>query len=159
MLWRKKNIIIVLLLIFLIVAVGSLVIYKNMNQKNNDSLPLKTSTTQAVDSLDIKNLYLYTDDININTQEKIESAVYSTVKESLPGVKKLEGTVRNDSFISSKMGTGSLITFLVDIKSVQRSYKISLGTDEDTGENSLYVLCPTEPELIYPAFSCKGDTE
>lgn len=67
------------------------------------------------------------------------------------------GVLREQSYKKTVNGSVTNITFLIDIANLKRSYKISIGKDTSTTENSMYILCPSSEELIYPAFDCKDD--
>ncbi|HJP81572.1 MAG TPA: hypothetical protein VJ841_04220 [Candidatus Saccharimonadales bacterium] len=69
----------------------------------------------------------------------------------------ITGSIRDGSYKKSAEGTVITIQFLIDIPSVKRTYKINIGRDSSTGENSLYILCPDTNELKYGTFDCVDD--
>lgn len=71
----------------------------------------------------------------------------------------VEGVIRTDSYTQREEGSATVSTLLIDIPSVKRTYKVSSsGSGDPNGDNSLFILCPSQDELRYGAFNCKDDT-
>lgn len=105
--------------------------------------------------LRIENFSAYPD-ITPSTQTAIVDSLQQYIDKT-NSTTAITGAIRDGSYNKATDGTISITTFLIDISAVQRTYKIHIGSDTSTGENSLYVLCPTDAELKYPPFECKDD--
>jgi hypothetical protein len=105
--------------------------------------------------LQIENFSAYPD-ITPSTQTAIVNSLQQYIDKT-NSTTAITGVVRNGSYNKTTDGAISITTFLIDISAVQRTYKVHIGSDTSTGENSLYILCPTDAELQYPPFECKDD--
>lgn len=92
---------------------------------------------------------------NTSTETSIESAISGHISTRVT----LAGVVRTNSLKVTTSGTAKETRFIVDIPTIKQSYIASLGEDSQTGESSLYILCPTAQEMIYPSFNCQDNTQ
>ena len=95
--------------------------------------------------------------IGKNIHTAIEEKI--TTDEGQSPTKSHSGNVRNDSFKTVKNDSGvPYSTILVDFPSLKRTYKVSLLGGDQYEQAILYIECPTEKELVYPAKECKGNS-
>jgi hypothetical protein len=156
MIYNKKLVIGLLAAIIVIIgiAVTAALTMRSTKTADNstDATPQATSSSSP---LRIENFSSYPD-IDITTKATITESIDHYIADVSHNSDPV-GIVREGSYRQTGDGITSNIVFLVDIASLKRSYKIDLGSDISTGENSLYILCPAISELIYPAFDCKDD--
>jgi len=98
--------------------------------------------------------------LSSDKQSVIVSGIDNYLKADSIKTDNLMGIVRKDSFTQREVYGSNVITVLIDIPNAKRSYKISSsGSGSPDGDNSLYILCPAQDELIYGSFNCKDDTD
>ncbi len=123
---------------------------QSSNKSTTPTTPILTDSGLTIDN--------FAKDTSINstsTESSIESAISSHISTRVT----LAGTVRAKSLAVTGSGTAKNTRFIVDIPSIKQSYVVSLGEDSQTGESSLYILCPTSEEMIYPSFNCRDTTQ
>lgn len=109
----------------------------------------------------IDNYNQYLKDAPKNTRYNLFTSIYTTLQSN--GVEhppKSGALIRNDSFDSKLQDDGiHYNTFMIDIEEVQQSYyaQVSWSNDNsiDVGGYPILLTCPTQEQLIYPAFDCK----
>jgi hypothetical protein len=138
-----------------VLLIGGIIIAMLANQSPTQDTTTSDAAAEAPPSLYIENFFSYPNITN-GVREGITSSIQRYLGNE-PENTTLTGVIRDGSYKETSDGTISNMSFLVDIESVQRTYKISYGTDTSTGEGSLYTLCPTKDELRYPPFDCKDD--
>lgn len=154
--------IVVGVVIFAVICGGAITLAV-LNRKS-DPKPLEETSDQETPSSPQPKLDLSLQIKNFSSYPDISDATKTTIKESvnryledIPRTSAPVGVIRDGSYNKTTSGSMSNIVFLLDIASLKRSYKIDLGTDSSTGEQSLYTLCPSSTEAIYPPFDCKDD--
>ena len=152
----KKIIIAVLLISVFIIGVFVFISMQSSEQdlviENNTSI----NTSDVSKSLIIDNYNTYKDevseaDINLFTGSVSD---YLTIDKL---TKQYNAIIRDGSFTDTTDGDIHSISFIIDIASVKRSYKASIGKDASTGQNTLYTLCVDKSEQVYPDFNCMDD--
>ena len=152
----KKIIVVVLLIAVLIIGVITFVSMQNGEQdlviENNTSV----NTSDMSKSLIIDNYNTYKDEVSEADITLFAESVsdYLTIDKL---TKQYNAIIRDSSFTDTTDGDIHSISFIVDIASVKRSYKASIGKDASTGQNTLYTLCVDKSEQIYPDFNCMDD--
>lgn len=150
---RNKKLVIAASL--LIVGCGILITVAIMSA-NRKAVTTATTTAPTIDtSLHITNFSSYWN-VSAASQYAIENQINRYLADTNKSASRV-GAIRQDSFKTTTDGLISTTVFLVDIPNLKRSYKVSLGSDASTGENSIYILCPASSELLYPPFDCKDD--
>jgi hypothetical protein len=154
MIYNKKFIIGFLIFIALCIATLAVVV---LTHKDTTQPPVTDTPSQTTSDapLKIENFSSY-EDINITTKSTIVDAIEHYISDT-PHTSDPIGVIREGSYKKTTNGSITNIVFLVDIASLKRTYKIDFGTDSSTGQNTLYTLCPSTNELIYPPFNCKDD--
>jgi hypothetical protein len=155
MIYNKKFIIGLLAVVVIIGGIAAAAILMIRDSKKTDRPVDAAPQTTSSSPLRIENFSSYPD-IDITTKATITESIGHYIAD-VPHKSDPIGVIREGSYKKTGDELASNITFLVDIASLKRSYKIDLGSNLSTGENSLYTLCPAEGELIYPAFNCKDD--
>ncbi len=91
-----------------------------------------------------------------NTQKSITGSIKNFLVADKINTTNIAGKVREGSYSKESVNGGTTVNVLIDIPSIERSYKASLSRDAD-GYGGLYITCPTPDELIYEPFDCKDD--
>lgn len=117
------------------------------------------STTETTNPFYIDRLddpkYLF----SVDTRTAIVKGVEQYLKKDNVKTDKIKGAVRENSYTKKEVFGSNVVTLLIDIPDAKRTYKISSsGSGNPNGDNSLYILCPSQEELIYSAFDCKDDS-
>jgi hypothetical protein len=150
MIKNKKILTIAGLLIFILVTVGIVLVSTNSKEQEQQ----EESNPFTISGLDDPK-YLFSSD----KQAAVVSGIDYYLKADDIDTNNMRGVVRKDSFSQKEVYGSTVITILVDIADAKRTYKVSSsGSGSPDGDNSLYVLCPSQEELIYGSFNCKDDT-
>src|SRR5687768_3673377 len=142
MIYNKKVIIGAIITIIIIVAAIIAAIMSG-NQPATQEEDASTQTA-AEAPMRIENFYAYPD-IEATAREAITSSIQAYLTD-VPKDAAPVGVIRDGSYKETSNGTMSNTTFLVDIDSLKRTYKVSIGNDSSTEEYSVYTLCPTTDE-------------
>lgn len=115
-------------------------------------------------SIRIDNFKQYINNISTDDYDNATALLYSNVADSLDDnteVPKSGALIRNGSVKNIEPTTEapltSSISFLVDIASVERTYRIQFNYSNDQDAVITYpviIFCPTKSEQIYPSFPC-----
>lgn len=132
-----------------IVALGIIGLFSSNKASNTAAIPATQTTTSSA-GVTIEDFAKDTSIYSASLQQSIESAITAKVMPSTT----LTGYIRSGSLKVAATGTAKNTRFIVDIPDIKRSYVASLGEDSSTGEQSLYILCPSVDEIIYPSFNC-----
>jgi hypothetical protein len=136
------------------IAVIGYFVYSSQPQKEDSEV---SSDYVVYAPLQVDGFSAYAADISSATQTSITTSLQRYI-DTTNSTTTIKGVIRSGSYSKANTSdTMSVVTFLIDFSGIQRTYKISIGSDTSTGENSLYVLCPTTAELRYPPFNCKDD--
>jgi hypothetical protein len=154
MIYNKKFIIFIVAVILCGIGVAVVLLNRPAATPTSENTTTTTTTTSSA-ALKISNFSTY-EDIDVTTKATIVSSIDHYIADTSHTTDPI-GTIRDGSYKKTVDGTISTIVFLVDIPSLKRSYKINFGTDSSTGQQTLYTLCPTSDELVYPSFNCKDD--
>jgi len=147
---RKKLFIVVSLCVLIIATIVGFVFFSKKSPEDAQS----RSKPFSVSGLD-NPAYLFSPD----KQSVIVDGIDYYLKADGIDTNNMTGVVREDSFTKKEVYGSTVITLLVDIADAKRTYKVSSsGSGSPDGDNSLYVLCPSQEELIYGSFNCKDDT-
>ena len=150
---------IIIIVIFIIIIIGvSLLVSSGIFYRN----PLGNF-------IKIDNYKQYFKDLPQNYYDSATSILYNMVEKSFDdptvNLPKSGAIIRNDSLTTSSTEdpAGSITSFLVDIASIERTYRIQFTqiNDQDNTNNITYpvvIFCPTKQENIYPDFSCTDIT-
>jgi hypothetical protein len=149
----NKKLIASLIAIAAIILVGT-IIWLVINRFSTQAPPMETVDADVA-SVRINNLSSFTD-IDIDARATIEDSLNQHISELFPDTTST-GIVREGSYVKTIHEAGATSTFLVDFADLKLTYKITVGQDSTTGEHSVYVICPSENELIYAPFNCKDD--
>lgn len=115
-------------------------------------------------SIDIDNFSRYFKDVPQEKRDAVSAALYNTITDNLPegatvpnsGAKIRDRSV-DTQYIEASLSNYS--TFLVDIEPIQQSYRVQMSWSNNPETTvagyEILVTCPTEDQLIYPAFECK----
>jgi len=155
MIYNKKFIIGFLVVVAIIGIAVTLLLTSHKEAKTPDTSVNTSSQNTSSAPLTIKNFSSY-EDLSVTTKNTIIGAIDHYISDT-PHHTAPVGVIREGSYKKTESGTITNIVFLVDIASLKRTYKINFGTDSSTGQQTLYTLCPSSDELIYPAFNCKDD--
>jgi len=149
----SKNKLIVILIIILLVIVGTIgFLTKKSSDLSSPQTPKEVVAPFSVDGLNNPD-YLLEESDQTQISERIE---FFLSKANIKTV-NLKGEVRDGSFINTESDDGSRVenTFLVDIPAAKRTYKVMVRHEQDFV--NVYILCPSETELKYGAFTCEDD--
>lgn len=151
MIKNKKILIIAGLLIFILVVTVGIILVSTNSKEQEQKEQANPFTISGLD--DPK--YLFSSE----KQAAVVSGIDYYLKADDIDTNNMTGVVRKDSFSQKEVYGSTVITLLVDIADVKRTYKVSSsGSGSPDGDNSLYILCPSPEELIYGSFNCKDDT-
>lgn len=149
---KNKKILIIagLFILILIIIVSTILLSTNSKEQEQQ----EQSNPFTISGLDDPK-YLFSPD----KQAAIVSGIDHYITADDIDTNNMTGVVRKDSFSQKDVYGSTVITLLVDIADAKRTYKVSSsGSGSPDGDNSLYILCPTQDELIYDTFNCKDDT-
>lgn len=146
---RNRLLLVIAIVVTLVVVALGIIGIISSNKKNE----ITPQTTQAITpaSMTIDNFAKDTGIYTATVQKSIESAIVARITLNT----SLTGHVRTGSLKVTPLDTTKNTRFIVDIPDIKRSYVVSLGEDSSTGEQSLYILCLSAEEMIYPSFNCK----
>lgn len=147
---KRTALLITVVAVILISAIVWLVVSRSSSQ----TPPMETVDAD-ITSIRVNNLSSF-EDITIDARATIEDSLNQHISELVPNATST-GTVREGSYIKTINEAGASSTFLVDFADLKLTYKVTIGQDSATGEHSVYVICPSESELIYAPFNCKDD--
>lgn len=150
---NKKQLTALLVAVAAIILVGT-IIWLVVNRFSTQTPPMETIDTDVA-SVRIDNLLSF-EDIDVDTRATIEDSLNQHISELFPNTMSA-GIVREGSYVKTLHEAGATSTFLVDFADLKLTYKVTVGQDNTTGEHSVYVICPSENELIYAPFNCKDD--
>lgn len=138
-----------------VLIVFSLILF--LMTKATDSTK-KNETTAAPFS--INGLDSVTYPLEASTKQSITEQIDFYLRKADINTTNLKGAVRKGSYIEKEYDNGTLVEFLVDIRDAKRTYKVSSANSHDSeGDFSLYIVCPSEAELIYAPFECESDIQ
>lgn len=67
------------------------------------------------------------------------------------------GNIRGGSLQQSTTSIGApRVEVLVDLPDIQRTFKITIEGNEESGYQTVYITCPSPAELVYPPTPCVG---
>jgi hypothetical protein len=159
MILSKKIIIGLVVIIVLIGAVITWSVVSNLNKPK----PLAETPKDVEDASSTpKDLSLHINNFSkFPKVSSIETDVTNSINNYLADIPRQEtpiGVIRQSSYKETPTGDGATdYTFLVDIASLKITYKVSYTVGNTDGRHILYILCPSESEMIYPPTSCKDD--
>lgn len=149
MMLNKKLIIGIAVILLLTFGVVTTLFVMNQSKPVAEQTPAPTSNA----SISIENFAAYPE-LDITLQASIEEAMNGFVQEIAPNT-DAKGTIRASSYTSTPNEVGKNIVFLVDFESIKLTYKVDLGLGSTDEEQIVYIVCPSENELLYPPFKCK----
>lgn len=124
------------------------------SNKEDQHINKTTSTPFTIKGLDNPE-YLFSN----HTQTAITAEINSYLALDDINTNNVKGVVRKDSYTQDIAHDTTVTTLLIDIPTIKRTYKVlSSASGTPDGDNSLYIRCPSESELIYDTFDCKDDT-
>lgn len=144
--------------LIIIMIVSAVVIHQSRNFST--AYTPSSTDTATKESVDITNSGDYQSKIPSLDFSSLESSLFTTVKQnvSTPAA-SYAATIRDTSYKTSTTSDGfPQRNFVVDIPAIKQSYHITVEGDSSTDYQTVYILCPTASELIYPAFTCKDQT-
>lgn len=150
---KKRIVVISIVLIAATLVFGIFLAIKPNRENNKKSIAVATA---SVGNLSITNKDTYSKTISDAVFTTTEDSLYKKIKST--GTTKIAGIVRTDSVkTNNRVEDVKTVRFIVDIPDLKQTYVVSYGTDDSTGEKSIYILCPDKTERIYPEFSCESD--
>lgn len=99
-----------------------------------------------------------------DTRYAVFTSLYNTVSLNTTNPPQTNAVIREGSFTSTTTQDPSEIpyeytTFLIDIEELQQTYSAQVSwsnnPDANLGGYPILITCPSEDQLIYPAFDCK----
>ncbi|MDX2776391.1 hypothetical protein PV379_03430 [Streptomyces caniscabiei] len=121
--------------------------------RNTAQTPEMETVDSDIPSIRISNFSSYTN-IDPDARATIEDDLNRYISDIVPE-STATGVIREGSYHETDESGAKNIVFIVDFAEPKLTYKISIGQDPATGERSIYIICPTKDELIYPPFNCK----
>lgn len=134
-----------------IITVGAIIMLV-INRNATQTPPMETIDSD-ISSIRINNFSAY-NNIDADVRASIEDDLNRYISDIAPN-STATGVIREGSYQETNESGAKNIIFIVDFAEPKLTYKISIGQDPSTGERSIYIICPTENELIYPPFNCK----
>lgn len=138
----------------ILIVIGMVTAIVQFNAKDESTKPTRHDVTLKPFSITGIDKPEY--ELSSANQRAISDGVKQYLSNADKNTDDVKGEVRDGSFSKKIVNGGSVSKLLVDIPSVEWTYKISLSSDAD-GYGGLYIVCPTPEELIYEPFNCKDD--
>lgn len=145
----KRLIIIAGLVIVLAIAVFSVTSQVGQQDTENESTQQSSPTVELQGTNNATQL-------DPTDNEIAQEAIQDMVKHNEPdSTQQFTAVVRQDSIVRSTTSYGEpKLQYLVDIPELQRTFIVEREGDDSSSFASIYVRCPSDTDLRYPAKTC-----
>lgn len=142
---------IILLLLLLLTIFGCVVAFRMIGSQDDED---NTNT----DTIQVETARLNTiiPELPSISQEDINTMIMGVIRMNVPEPKSSYNAVyRDSSFERSQSATGApIVTFLVDVPDLQRTFRIEIEGNDETKSKTIYALCPLPGQSAYGEKAC-----
>ncbi|HEY1064376.1 MAG TPA: hypothetical protein VGE30_03745 [Candidatus Saccharimonadales bacterium] len=146
---RRRSLIIVVLLL-LVATTGGLVFFRSQSKETN--------TPRTVETLEVETggLAPVIPQLPSISEDDINTALMGIIRMNFANpADTYDATYRKNSLERSQASTGApIVSFLVDVPDLQRTYRIEIEGNDETPSKTIYALCPLPEQSAYGEKAC-----
>lgn len=148
--------ILVILVVAILVLVGSFfVAYRIINTPTIEVVSSDQTSTRVF-KLSIDNSSVLDNEVDPSVVTQLPDRLYETAKVNSKDIitTDLKATIRDSELTKTTEDGTATTTFMVDIPTNKQSYRVNVSRSDSDGITFIYILCPTDSDLIYEKFTC-----
>ena len=156
---RKRLIVIVGVIVAVLFVIATVLVLTRSNQDlGPDSDASGAQVEPTYFTVNITNLSENRGNFPMKDTYSIWSSMWQTVNKNVGQQEDYySGNIRDGSVKKYNAADGvPIVEMLVDLPEVQRTFKLTIEGDENTGYQAAFVTCPSPTELVYPPTTCVG---